>query len=83
MCIISFLGNIAFWTSFDRSAKYEFASSNTTRTTFEFDALYLAPLPDERSGFFHIKSIATIDAIEHVLNVANSYLAYWSSLLRY
>jgi hypothetical protein len=25
---------------------------------------------------FHRKSIATIDALEHVLNVANSYLAY-------
>jgi hypothetical protein len=25
---------------------------------------------------FHRKSIAAIDAIEHVLNVANSYLAY-------
>jgi hypothetical protein len=25
---------------------------------------------------FHRKSIATIDSIEHVLNVANSYLAY-------
>jgi hypothetical protein len=25
---------------------------------------------------FHRKSIATIDAIEHVLNVANPYLAY-------
>jgi hypothetical protein len=37
------------------SAKYEFASSNTTRTTFAFDAgfvLKLAPLADERSGFF-------------------------------
>jgi hypothetical protein len=26
------------------------------------------------------KSIATIDTIEHVLNVANSYLAYWRRL---
>jgi hypothetical protein len=30
---------------------------------------------------FHKKSIATIDAIEDVLNVANSYLAYCSDLL--
>jgi hypothetical protein len=38
-----------------QSAKYEFASSNTTRTTFAFDACFvwkLAPLADERSGFF-------------------------------
>jgi hypothetical protein len=51
-----------------QSAKYEFASSNTTRTTFAFDACFvwkLAPLAD--------------DAIEHVLNVANSYLAYRTS----
>jgi hypothetical protein len=37
------------------SAKYEFASSNTTRPTFAFDACFvwiLAPLADERSGFF-------------------------------
>jgi hypothetical protein len=34
----------------------------------------LAPLADEQSDFFI--SIATIDVIEHVLNVANSYLAY-------
>jgi hypothetical protein len=59
------------------SAKYEFASSNTTRTTFAFDACFvwkLAPLVDERKSYFHRISIATIDAIEHVLNVANSYL---------
>jgi hypothetical protein len=62
-----------------QSAKYEFASSNTTRMTFAFDARFiwkLAHLEDERSGFFYRKSTATIDAIEHVLNVANSYLAY-------
>jgi hypothetical protein len=38
-----------------QSAKYEFASSNTTRPTFTFDACFvlkLAPLADERSGFF-------------------------------
>jgi hypothetical protein len=29
---------------------------------------------------FHRKSIATIDAIEHALNVANSYLAYWQCI---
>jgi hypothetical protein len=29
---------------------------------------------------FHTKSIATIDAIEHVLNVANSYLAYGTAI---
>jgi hypothetical protein len=53
---------------------YEFALSNTTWTTFTFDACIvwkLAPLTDERSGFF-----IEIDAIEHVLNVANLYLAY-------
>jgi hypothetical protein len=63
------------------SAKYEFASSNTTPTTFAFDACFvwkLAPLADERGGFLYRKSITTIDAIEHVLSVANSYLAYRS-----
>jgi hypothetical protein len=61
-----------------QSAKYEFASSNITRTTFAFDACFvwkLAPLADERNGIFHRIFIATIDAIEHVFNVANSYLA--------
>jgi hypothetical protein len=29
-----------------------------------------------RKRLFYRKSIATIDAIEHVLNVANSYLPY-------
>jgi hypothetical protein len=65
-----------------QSAKYEFASSNTTRTTFAFDACFvweLAP-PSASSGrtnrLFHRKSIATIDVFEHVLDVANSYLAY-------
>jgi hypothetical protein len=59
-------------------AKYEFASSNTTRTSFAFDACFVwkvAPLADERNGFFLRISVATIDAIERVLNVANSYLA--------
>jgi hypothetical protein len=59
----------------DLSAKYEFASSNE-RTTFAFDACFvwkLAPLADERVGFFIENQN---DAIEHVLNVANSYLAY-------
>jgi microcystin degradation protein MlrC len=56
------------------SAKYELASSDTTRMTFAFDACFVwkqAPLVDERKGFF--RSIATIDAIECVFNVANSY----------
>jgi hypothetical protein len=38
-----------------QSAKYEFALSNTTRTTFAFDVCFvwkLAPLAVERSGFF-------------------------------
>jgi hypothetical protein len=38
-----------------QSAKYEFASSNTTRMTFAFDTCFvwkLASLADERSGFF-------------------------------
>jgi hypothetical protein len=59
-------------------AKYEIASSNTTRTTFAFDACFvwkLAPLADERNGIFHRISIATIDAIEYVCNVINLYLA--------
>jgi hypothetical protein len=37
-----------------QSAKYEFVSSNTTRTTFAFYACFvwkLAPPADERSGF--------------------------------
>jgi hypothetical protein len=62
-----------------QSTKYEFESSNTAGTTFAFDACFvwkLAPLADERNGLFHRISIAMIDAIEHVLNVANSYLAY-------
>jgi hypothetical protein len=62
----------------NKSAKYEFASSITTRTTFAFDACFvwkLAPPTDERNGFFHRISIKTIDVIEHVFNVANSYLA--------
>jgi hypothetical protein len=51
--------------------------NNTTRTTFAVDACFvwkLAPLADERNGFFHRIFIVTIDAIEHVFNVANSYL---------
>jgi hypothetical protein len=59
-----------------QSAKYEFASSNSTRTTFAFDACFvweLTPLADERNCFFHRISIVTIDAIEHVLNVASSW----------
>jgi hypothetical protein len=75
---LSFLVYLEKITSiFNQCAKYEFASSNITRTTFASDACFvwkLAPLADERSGFFI--DIATIDAIEHVLNVANSYLAY-------
>jgi hypothetical protein len=61
-----------------RSAKYEFASSNTIRTTFAFDMSFvwkLGPLANERNCFFHRISTVTIEAIEHVLNVANSYLA--------
>jgi hypothetical protein len=57
--------------------KKEFASNNTTGTTFAFNAYFLsqlAPLADERKGFFYRISIATIDAIEHVFIVANSYL---------
>jgi hypothetical protein len=37
------------------NAKYKFASSNIIRTTFAFHACFewkLAPLADERSGFF-------------------------------
>jgi hypothetical protein len=46
--------------------------------TFAFDVYFvwkLAPLADERKGFFHRINIAKIDASEHVFNVANSYLA--------
>jgi hypothetical protein len=59
-----------------KSAKYEFSSSNTTRTTFASDACFvwkLTPLVEERNHFFH--RIATIDAIEQVFNVGNSYLS--------
>jgi hypothetical protein len=38
-----------------QSTKYEFASSDTTRTTFAFDESFVwkpAPLADDRSGFF-------------------------------
>jgi hypothetical protein len=58
--------------------KYEFASSNTNRTTFAFGALFvrkLVSLKDEQKCFCHRISIAMIDAIEHVFNVANSYLS--------
>jgi hypothetical protein len=58
---------------------YEFTSSDTNRTTFAFNACFVwkPPLADERKGFFRRISIAsaTIDAIEHVFNVANSHLA--------
>jgi hypothetical protein len=40
---------------YNQRVKYEFASSNTTRPTFAFDACFvwkLAPLADEQSGFF-------------------------------
>jgi hypothetical protein len=58
-------------------AEYEFASSDTTRMTFEFNTCFvwkLAPPADELNSFFHKISIATIDVIEHIFNVANSYL---------
>jgi hypothetical protein len=64
--------------TYAHSSKYEFESSNTTGTTFAFDACFvwkLAPLADERNSFFHRISIATINTIDHVFNVANSYLA--------
>jgi hypothetical protein len=53
----------------------------TTRTTFAFDACFvwkLAPLADEQNGFFHRISI---NAIEHVFNVVNPYLALCNSKL--
>jgi hypothetical protein len=67
-----------------RSAKYEFASSNTTRTTFMFDAFFvweLTPLTDERTAFFieYPSRQLTRYAIERVLNVVNSYLALKAS----
>jgi hypothetical protein len=63
----------------DLIAKYEFASRNTTRTTFAFFACLVwklaSPASNKRNGIFHRISIATIDAIEYVFNVQNSYLA--------
>jgi hypothetical protein len=62
---------------------YEFESSNTTRMNFAIDACFvwkLAPLADERNGIFHRISIATIDATEHVFNMANSYWSCWNRL---
>jgi hypothetical protein len=56
----------------DQSAKYEFASSNTTRTAFVFDACFvwkLTPLADERNGIVHRISIATINAIDTYLTL--------------
>jgi hypothetical protein len=34
-----------------------------------------------KKRLLHIIYIATIDAIEHVLNDANSYLAYWPEVV--
>jgi hypothetical protein len=51
---------------------------NSTRTTFAFDAYFvwqITPLAGELNGFCHGIFIVTIDAIECVFNVANSYLA--------
>jgi hypothetical protein len=48
-----------------------------TRATFAFDACFvwkLVTVADERNGFYR-KNIATINAIDHVFNVAISYLA--------
>jgi hypothetical protein len=60
------------------NAKYEFVSSNTTGSTFAFDAYLETSASSGRTKrLFHRKSMAKIDAIEHVLNDANSYLAYW------
>jgi hypothetical protein len=45
-----------FVVGFYQCAKYEFASSNTAQTTLAFDACFvwkLAPLADERNGYFH------------------------------
>jgi hypothetical protein len=70
-------------TTFHKSAKYEFASSHTTQTTFAFEA-YILTETSASSGrtkqLFHRKS--TIDALEHVLNVVNSYLAYWPNYVK-
>jgi hypothetical protein len=63
---------------FEQCAKYEFASSNTTRTAFAFNACFvwkLARLVDERNGFFHRIYCATTTAIEIVFKVGNSNLA--------
>jgi hypothetical protein len=67
-------------TDCEKSAKYEFASSNTTRTTSAFDACFvwkLAPLADERSSFF-IENLwlRLTRSSMYLKNVANSYFAY-------
>jgi hypothetical protein len=53
------------------SAKYKFASSNAIRTTF---CMETSASSKRKKRLFFRKSIATID----VLNVPNSYFAYWS-----
>jgi hypothetical protein len=65
-------------------AEYEFASNNRyllgTRPTVAFDACFVVPMETSASSgrtkrLFHRNSIATIDAIELVFNLVNSYLA--------
>jgi hypothetical protein len=50
-----------------QSADYKFASSNTTRTTFAFDACFvwkLTPLADEGSGFFIENLLRRCDGLD-------------------
>jgi hypothetical protein len=49
-----------------QSAKYEFASSNTPRTMFAFDACFvlkIAPLAVKLNDFFHRMSIEELDGL--------------------
>jgi hypothetical protein len=70
--------SVVEWAVVELSAKYEFGSSNTTRTTFIDESFVrkLAPLADEPSGFF-IENLSRRLTFT-VLNVANSYLVYCS-----
>jgi hypothetical protein len=63
---------------------WTFASSNTTRSTFATNecfvcALFMCASSGQRAKWFFLLRLytATIYALEHISNVANSYLAYW------
>jgi hypothetical protein len=68
--IVICLGKCNCLALFVQSAKYEFASSNTTRTMIAFDACFvwkIAPLADEQSGFF-------IESLSRRLTLSSTYL---------